>query len=262
MNNLNKKFAGGGVILLIKNQEDRKEYIVLAKRTKNAPVYPDTHSCLFGGADNIEEERCPIKATQRELSEEILIYNEERNKSFSIDLSKIVNDSRGQYLLNADEVRKEGKELLSLWKGKLEEEGKKSKIQKCNDEIELLQPEFIDTLYYVDQDGQKEILVIKIEIPSLEKIILLDGERIEETNKLLDRKIDVFEFNTFHNWWISNESDTLTADFSFKIAKHSRRKGFVNRNKISPSFMIALNVYRRDKTKTKLIIYCDIRSIA
>lgn len=64
---MKKTYKGAGVILKIK--EGKREYIVLVKRTLDAPINPNTYSGFFGSAEKIDRNN-PFYIAIREFREE------------------------------------------------------------------------------------------------------------------------------------------------------------------------------------------------
>ncbi len=229
----NQKYAGGGVILIIKQEEEK--YIIFPKRSEGADVInPGSHSGFFGGVDEDKKEEFtkPRLISSRELSEELLIISREKQKIYGIKID-------GGH--NEENIKKFIKELCILW---ITERSYLDIEQEVP--IKLIKATEIEEIEYIEQEGRKQILKVEIELPEfLDKIYLLDGETKEEkpTPKgLIDRQIDVFNFEEFKKWWFENENSTLNATLSFKSGREIRR-GFISRekNKISPSLIQSLN---------------------
>lgn len=222
-----KKYAGGGVILILNAKDKSKEYIVLPKRSNDAPINPGAHSGFFGGVDiEKEEENYPDLISIRELHEELLITSRGREIFYEL---KFPNH-------DFDLISEETKKLRCLWNNDKEADIK----EKC---IPIL-GEILDSIEYIESGGRKRILMAKFDIPSLDEIRLFDGETKEDhpVKGLLDRQIDVFYFRDFKEWWFNRSTPALLSEVSFKSGKKVS-KGFIinENNKISPSFILALN---------------------
>ena len=222
-------YAGGGVILLFNQSND--DYIVLAKRTEDAKVNPNSHSGFFGGAE-AEDKNDPKLIASRELNEELLVTTKDKKKVFYLRL-----DGRTKEI---DIV----KDSAKLWNKKLS----KDEISVNIDDYHPLEPgssRKTMLVKYIEHDGRKKIFIPTFNLEeSLDELIFFDCETKDEhpRGNLLDRQIDIFRFKEFKEWWLSNNSLCLKAHLSFKSGRVVASGWIVRENKrISPSLILALN---------------------
>lgn len=220
-----KKYAGGGVILVLKN--NHKEYIVLVKRSSDAKHNPDMYSAFFGWADKHDANN-PLFTAARELNEEILIVNHERNRTYAL----VLPETTFRY---ATKITKEG---MRLWK--------KEKGISIPDRIEPLPAKILKTIEYIEDIGRIKRFVVQAEIKNpIGDIIFFDCETKHENpgRVLLDRRIDLFELQTFQRWWLEGGlGSVIKAAVSFRGGKRIKPCKLIRaQDNLSPSFVFALN---------------------
>ena len=225
------KYSGGGVILILQTK-NKEKYIVLTKRSDNAPVNPGVHSGFFGGIEKKYKEKNPELIGARELIEEICITSKDYQKIYPLQIK--TKPEIPQKIREYPE-----KHFLRLWRYE-------KKLNLGSDINFIKEKKRVENISYIEYDGRKKIMVAQFNLKfDLKNIIILDGETCCEKPPccLLDREIDVFSLKEFKKWWLDGkEKDTLKAKFSFKTAKKNK-KGCIKRekNKISPSLVLALN---------------------
>lgn len=226
-----KIYYAAGVLLIFK-MKDRKKYIALVRRTKDAPTNPDTYSGLFGWADKGETNR-PDLTAQREALEEILIFSDKEKKIYNLVFKE-------DNFFNEDETMK----LVKLWHKKKENLG----LQDAS--IETIKPSIIKEVEFPEHGGMTKIFILGVDFShfNFNNLYIFDGERNEkilDEKSLLDRSIDFFEFNKFKNWWQNNKDEFLSADFSFKTGERIDNNFIESKKKISPSLKPCLDEWQK-----------------
>lgn len=223
-----KEYVGGGAVLVVKN--NRKEYIVLVKRSDDAKHNPGAHSAFFGWAEKGDANN-PVLVASRELNEELLLVNRRRNTAYSLLLPGSEN------LHDAAKIAEEG---IRLWQ--------KEKGVILPRRIEPLPVKILKTMEYIEDIGRIKGFVVRADIKnSLGRIDFFDGETKHENPRsaLLDRRIDLFELQTFRRWWLEGKiGRPIKATASFRGGIKIKPCRLIRaQDNLSPSFIFALNAW-------------------
>ncbi len=232
-NQKNKEYSGGGVILLLQTK-NKEKYIILVKRSDNAPVNPGTHSGFFGGVDdnNINEKSNPELIGARELIEEVCFTSKNHQKIYPL---RIKTKSK----ISKEVLEYPKKHFIRLWNYE--------KKLNLGTDIKFIESQNNNKgIDYIENDGHKKIIVAQFNLNfNLNERIILDGETVCEDPPacLLDREVNVFNLKEFKNWWLYGKNgDIIRTKYSFQTGKKIK-KGHIKRDedKLSPSLVLALN---------------------
>lgn len=235
-----EKYVWAGVLAILESR-DKKKYIVLNKRTKDAPTNPGVYSGFFGCAENENESLFPKLTAHRELLEEIFISSKNKQNVYNLvflrrsDLRKSTIEEPHFYT----------RRLIDLWKQEKGMDTSKNNIYSLNSRSIIKEVDFIEP----EKDLRGKVFILNFELPlDIHDIFMFCGETREENppKELLDRRIDVFNLENFKEWWINDNKKSVEAEVSFRGGERINN-GIINSiDCISPNMTLILNKWWKD----------------
>ena len=204
-----KRYMWAGVLVVLESR-DKERYVVLNKRTSDAPTNPDVYSGFFGHIDGEKESLYPEVAAQRELFEEVFISSKNKEEVYNLVFSKNIDIKKSILKKSCLYTQR----LIDLWKKEKGVDINKDNIFSLRSHSATKEVDFID----FEMARRAKVFVVNFKLPlDIDDIYIFCGETRQENppEELLDRRIDLFNIRDLKDWWLDKSRKAIKTRASF-----------------------------------------------